>query len=348
MSCVESSDSDVGVYVKNKRYRFMTGSCHETSETDDEVNTTRFDSTQFESSQSECSSQSESDDSDKFYGKRARLEEPYHVYRYVPRLKISYIRRMGYKYNGQTYAIWYIASLGVNERFCICTGQNEDKATTHMRNSFIYFKRVLSPRRFLYVLFSFIYIFSMRQKYTLYRKHKYECSKCTMVEWWSKSSSYLDMIMYLYNQYVSPERCTQFKDIVFTIERYLLKKHSDTFIPFYFKSLREYMTRTNAHMFVDKVMYLLIKFGAKMCNGRNFESNLLLQLLYLCSNFMEFDDMLDEIQRYLPETLYQMAYLKTLRTCLIDDEPLLHTIYVDFVWNKKLSCKIMHLIKNQK
>ena len=344
-SCVESSDTEnnVSCFVKNKRYRYMRGPRPYSSESDGGS------SSQLDGS---STSADEEDEPVNFgrYAKRARrcTEMPFQVYRYTPDLKIARIRDMGRKHDFQNEIILMVNSIRVNENFCMCTSGGIEKSNQHMRNTFYYFEQMLSPRRFLYVLFSFIYLFTMRQTrdWHVTVDRKYVCHECTMITWWSKSCSYSDMIMYLYNQYVTSQRCTEYMDIVCSIDRYLLKKHSDAFMPHYVDSLYEYVTEETAHMYVDKVAYLLARYGHRLCDSnRNFENNLFIKLMDMCKNYLEFNDLLDVIEKYLPTTLYQTMYIKTLRQGLFDDVPLLHTFPMEFVWNENLSNKLMQFVK---
>ena len=304
-------------------------------------------SSQFESS--DQSSSSSSDEEENFSTKRTRRRAkiPFDVDRYTPTLNMNDVRDMGRKHYLQNETIMWINGLSVNKKFCLCTSSDVNKARLHMKKTFAYFQSALSPRRFLLVVFSFIYLITLHYEYELpqyRRRHKYVCQRCTMLEWWSKS--YNDrpskMVMFLYVNYVAPQQFKH-KCIVNSIERYLLKKYSFAYIPCYIKTLPKYMNECNVKEIVNKIVFLLYRYGARMSeSSADFSQNQLVQLCITCSQYKEFAKIIDIIDISLsypkdkqqPHSLFAMTYFKVLRLGWFNVVPVLKNLRINMVWNE--------------
>ncbi|ACH69390.1 hypothetical protein PsunGV_gp040 [Pseudalatia unipuncta granulovirus] len=289
-SSVESSGDDESYridhyYVRNNRYKLM-------SNTYDDMSTESEESC---SSQFEASSDEEQDEDCNDFGRpmkriRRTADIPYDIHRYTPELNMNDIRDIGRKYYFQNDAIMCINGIGVNKQFCLCTTNGVNRARLHMKKSMNFFQFVLSPRRFLLVVFSFIYLLTLHHEYELpqYRqRHKHVCQKCTMLEWWIKSynNETADMILFLYVNYVAPQQFKH-KCIVNSIERYLLKKYSSAYLPCYIETTFKYMNKFTANLFVNKILFLLYRYGAKMSeSSADFNQNQLVKLYILCGKY---------------------------------------------------------------
>lgn len=352
-SNISSSDDDHihYIYAKNKRFKTMSNiDAALSSESDNSC-----------SSQFESTSEDEEEDDDDFVQKPVRrsAQVPFDVYRYTPTMKMADIRDMGRKYYLQNQAIIWSNGLCVNKNFCLCTSSGVDRARLHMTKTFNHFRNALSLRRFLLVVFSFIYLLTLRHKYELpqyTRRHKYICERCTMLKWWLKgyNDDLPEMIMFLYVNYVAPQQFRRTYNVN-SIERYLLKKYTTTYIPCYIKTTSKYINKDTAKKFVNKIVYILYHYGEQMSKSSfEYHQNQLVQLCVMCHKYKEFNRVLDIIDASLsfnkkqPNSLYAITYFKVLRLGWFDVYKVLKNLRINFVYNPDVAHMLFEYFYNDK
>ncbi|AKR17497.1 hypothetical protein [Mocis latipes granulovirus] len=300
-----------------------------------------FSTKKYDESDRSCNSQFEDSDYEECPRKVKRVRRsasiPLEVKRYTPTMKMARVRDMGRCYFNQNHALACNNGWGVHKNFCICTGK-ENLGRAHMIETFAHFKKALSPKRFLYVLFSYIYLITLHDSDYILPidkvAHEDVCNECTMIKWWLKdyNNNVSALVMYLYANYAAPQQF-RYTVIVNSIERYLLKKHSNVYITCFIETLHKYLNENTAMYYVKKILYLLYRCGEEMTSSSvNFCDNQLMKLCVLCKNYKEFDDVLDAIAMCMsiPGNEFKALFM-----------PESHIVPLKIKWNKIMAYSVL-------